>query len=46
MSTQEYTYWVAYFKEKVRLEEEAGKKKAKQSGAADRQFKRTMGPQQ
>jgi hypothetical protein len=41
MSSQEFTYWQAYYQEKARIEQEANK--PKKQGVADREFKRTMG---
>ena len=44
MSNSEYAYWMAYMKEKGRLQELASKNaNKKQTGRADQEFKKTMG---
>lgn len=43
MSSQEFTYWRAYYGRKKELEDEAGKNAKKTTGRADIEFKKTMG---
>ena len=45
LSNQEFAYWMAFYKEKSRLQEEASKPKKKE-GQATQQFKKTMGNRQ
>lgn len=42
LTNLEYVYWLEYFKQKAKYEEEAGKPKKKE-GQATQNFKKTMG---
>jgi len=43
MSSQEFTYWRAYYAEKKSLADAASKDTKKTSGRATQEFKKTMG---